>query len=63
MKRTIRGIRCDLGYTQKEMADKINTPIATYQRYERYEVAIPFEVMIKIADLAKIENPREIKFS
>ena len=59
--RTIRGLRCDLNLTQTEMAEKLNIPIANYQRYERLEVPVPLKVMIKIADLVGIVDVREIK--
>lgn len=60
-KRTIAGIRKDLGLTQYEMAAKLNIPIATFQRYERCETPIPVKVAIEIADLVNVEDLREIK--
>ena len=50
MKRTLKGIRNDLNLTQKEMANKLNIPIATYQRYETGKSPIPIDIAIKIAD-------------
>lgn len=60
-KRTIKGIRFDLSLTQQEMANKLGVPLNTYRRYENYITKIPVNVLIKIADLAKIENIRSIK--
>ena len=60
-KRTLKGLRCDLELSQKEFAEKIGCPLASYQRYERYEIRIPAEVAINIADLCKIKDVRDIK--
>ena len=62
VKRTLAGVRKDLGYTQKEMAEKVGINSMTYARYEQGKTSIPFKVAIKIADLAGIRDPRDIKF-
>ena len=62
MKRTLKGIRNDLNLTQKEMANKLNIPIATYQRYETGKTPMPIDVAIKIADYGNIVDLRDIKF-
>ena len=62
MKRTLKGIRNDLNLTQKEMANKLNIPIATYQRYETGKSPIPIDSAIKIADYGNIIDLRDIKF-
>ena len=62
MKRTLKGIRNDLNLTQKEMANKLNIPIATYQRYETGKSPIPIDIAIKIADQGNIIDLRDIKF-
>lgn len=62
MKRTLKGIRNDLNLTQKEMANKLNIPIATYQRYETGKSPIPIYIAIKIADYGNIIDLRDIKF-
>ena len=62
MKRTLKGIRNDLNLTQKEMANKPNIPIATYQRYETGKSPIPIDIAIKIADYGNIIDLRDIKF-
>ena len=62
MKRTIKGLRNDIGFTQKEMADQLGVPISTYQRYENYMYKIPSSILVKIADLAGIVDVREIKY-
>ena len=48
VKRTMAGIRKDLQLTQIEMANKLNIPIATYQRYETGKTPIPIDIAIKI---------------
>lgn len=58
MKRTLKGIRNDLNLTQKEMANKLNIPIATYQRYETGKTPMPIDVAIKIADYGNIVDLR-----
>lgn len=60
--RTIKGLRSDLDYTQKEMAEVLNVPLATYQRYENYKTKIPTEVIDKIMDLSGIESLKEIRY-
>ena len=62
MLRTLRGLRNDLGLTQKELADKIECPIASYQRYERYETEVPMTVLMKISKLCGDIDLREIRF-
>lgn len=60
--RTIKGLRHDLNLTQMEMAEKLNIPIANYQRYERLEVMPPLDVVVDIADMVGIVDIREIKY-
>lgn len=62
IKRTMAGIRKDLQLTQIEMANKLNIPIATYQRYETGKTPIPIDIAIKIADYGNIVDLRDIKF-
>lgn len=62
MQRTMKGLRNDLGYTQEQMAKAIKVPVATYVRYENLQTKIPFQVAIKICDMCKIADPREVKF-
>lgn len=62
MLRTLKGIRNDLGLTQKEMAEKVGIPYISYQRYENYIHNIPSAVLVKIADMAGIVDVREIKY-
>ncbi len=62
MQRTLKGLRYDLGLTQKELADKIKCPIASYQRYERYEVEVPMTILLRISKLCGDIDLREIKF-
>lgn len=62
MKRTLKGIRNDLGLTQKQMADLIGVKEMTYQRYENYVTKIPVEVIARIMDVAHIESLNEIRY-
>jgi len=48
-------IRKDFGYTQAEMAEKIDVAPRTYVRYEGGDRDIPSSVLIKIAKLGKID--------
>ena len=61
-KRTLRGIRSDLGLTQKEMAEKLGTSFISYQRYETYQNRMPSNILVGVADLAGIIDVREIKY-
>ena len=62
VKRTLAGVRKDLGLSQKQMAEKLGITTLTYSRYERYETTIPTKIAFAIATMAGIENPRSIKF-
>ena len=62
MLRTLKGLRNDLGMTQKQIAEKLEVPIASYQRYENYQTTIPFEVILKIGDLATVDDLRQIRY-
>lgn len=61
-KRTLKGLRNDLGLTQPQMAKKLGIATGTYINYENFNSKIPYEIALKIADMCKIENLREIKF-
>ena len=60
--RTIKGVRNDLNLSQKEMAEKLCIPLASYQRYENYKAKIPVEVMDKIMELCGINSLKEIRY-
>lgn len=62
IKRTIAGIRKDLGLTQKEMAEQLGIPLVSYARYEKGVVPTPVEIAVAIADLGGVVDLREIKF-
>lgn len=62
IKRTIAGIRKDLGLTQKEMAEQLGIPLVSYARYEKGIVPTPVEIAVAIADLGGVADLREIKF-
>jgi len=63
MKRTIRGIRVDLGYTQEEMSKLMGIKLETYKNYEQYQVRTPAKFLIDLADLAKVDDIRTIKIA
>lgn len=44
------------GYTQKELAEKLNIPTSTYNQYEKGNRAIPAEIVTKICEILKIKN-------
>lgn len=47
----IRNLREDKGMTQTEIATYLNCSQRIYSNYERGEVDIPTEILIKLADL------------
>ena len=59
-KRTLKGLRSDLGLTQEEMAKKVGVSTSAYQKYETYQHKIPAEVLFTVAKLCKID-PTEIR--
>lgn len=60
--RTLKGLRCDMDLTQKQMAEKLGITTATYQKYEAYTAKIPAAVLVSVADMAGIVDVREIKY-
>lgn len=60
--RTIKGVRNDLNLSQREMAEKLDVPLASYQRYENYKAKIPVEVMDRIMELCGINSLKEIRY-
>lgn len=63
MKRTIKGLRNDLGLTQKQMAEKLGISEMTFVRYENNIAKVPYKIAIMICDMCKIENPRDVDFN
>ena len=59
--RTLKGLRNDLGYTQKQMAKLLEIPMASYQRYENFKGIMPADKLVKVADMFNIVDVREIK--
>lgn len=51
MYKRIRDLREDKGMTQTEIAAYLNCSQRIYSNYERGEVDIPTEILIKLADL------------
>lgn len=62
MKRTIKGIRCDLGLTQDELAEKLGISGQSMRNKESYRHSLTANELLILADLAKID-PREIKLT
>ena len=60
--RTMKGLRNDIGLSQKEMAKKLGIAYMTYQRYENHVNPIPYKVALKFADAVGTNNLRDIKF-
>lgn len=60
--RTLKGLRCDYGFTQKEMAEKLGISTPTYAKYENCSIKIPYEIVVKICKICKIANPLEVRF-
>ncbi|MGM9619126.1 MAG: helix-turn-helix domain-containing protein [Oscillospiraceae bacterium] len=47
---TIRNLRIDGGYTQKQIAEYLNVKQNTYSQYEIGVLNYPVEVLMKLAD-------------
>jgi len=47
---TIRNLRIDNGYTQKQIAEFLNVKQNTYSQYEIGVLNYPIDVLIKLAD-------------
>lgn len=47
-------LREDRQLTQVEMADLLQIPDATYARYERNHTQVPYDKIVKFADLLKV---------
>ncbi len=52
--RRIRDLREDQDLTQKKMSEILNCSQRVYSNYERGELNIPTEILIKIADFHKV---------
>ena len=51
--RRIRELREDKGMTQKQMSEILSCSQRVYSNYERGELDIPTEILIKLADFHK----------
>ena len=60
MKRTIKGIRNDLGMSQDELAKIFGITVQSLRNKEAYRTSLTANELLILADLAKID-PREIK--
>lgn len=58
--RTIKGVRCDLGLTQEELAKELDISLTSMQKYERYESKTPGSFLLDLAEKAGLD-PRDIK--
>ena len=54
----LKEIREEKGYTQKEVAEAINTTYQYYSAYERGLREVPFSRMIQIANFLKVSLDR-----
>lgn len=50
----IRNLREDMDMTQKEIADILHCSQRVYSNYERGDIDIPTEILIKLADFHKV---------
>ena len=55
MKWTLKSIRINLNFTQKEMADKLGVSTKTYQNYENYKSYPDVEIVKKIVELSGLD--------
>jgi len=62
MSRSLKGVRFDLGLSQKEMADKLGISEGSYRNKELYRTGLSAKELIMISQLAGID-PKEIKLS
>lgn len=54
MKRTLKGIRVDLGYTQEDMAKAMGVSKVTWNKKEQGKVPLLAMELIKISQLANV---------
>lgn len=47
----LRAIRMQLGFTQQNMADKLNISLNAYQKYEQSERSPSLDCLVSIADI------------
>ncbi len=50
----IRNLREDMDMTQKEIADILHCNQRVYSNYERGDIDIPTEILIRLADFHKV---------
>ena len=58
-KRSLKGIRCDLGYTQEEMAKKLEMSVNSYKNRESFRSSLLAEELIALSEIAGID-PRDV---
>lgn len=54
MKERLKNIRLKLGYSQQEMADKLNMPVRVYRNYEYVSKNYPVEFIQNLIDIFSI---------
>lgn len=54
----LKKYRLEIGLTQKQMAEKMNVPYRTYEKYERGERKMPYQLLEKFL---KMRNRKEDK--
>lgn len=54
MKDRLKNIRLTLGYTQQEMADKLNVPLRTYRTYEYVSKGYPVELIKNLITILNV---------
>lgn len=60
MKRTIKGIRCDLGMSQEELAKFLGITTQSLRNKEQYKTPLTVKELLVLCDLAKLD-PREVQ--
>ena len=61
MKRTIKGIRADLGLKQEEMAKILGISVVAYNKKEKGIISLKANELVKICKLANIKDVTEIE--
>lgn len=62
LKGTLKQYRSILGYTQKEVAEKLGVSTVTYREYEKNPLKAPFEKIVELSMLYGIEVSQIIFF-
>lgn len=60
MKRTIKGIRCDLKMSQEELAKFLGITTQSLRNKEQYKTPLTVKELLALCDLAKLD-PRDVQ--